>query len=125
MAMAGTPRGSRQHARTVRYECTWLYHTEAIVKGILGVMRVILVHLQNQRMLCSSRWVIPGLTEGVKRDGRQTGGCRRQPVFGPRAGARAGVTAPGLEHPRFHAHLVLCDAASPGGSAVMRLPGLE
>ena len=27
-------------------------------------MRVILVHLQNQRMLCSSRWVIPGLTEG-------------------------------------------------------------
>ncbi len=58
-------------------------------------MRVILVHLQNQRMLCSSRWVIPGLTEGVKRDGRQTGGCRRQPVFGPRAGARADVTAPG------------------------------
>ena len=95
MAMAGTPRGSRQHARTGRYECTWLYHTEAIVKGILGVMRVILVHLQNQRMLCSSRWVIPGLTEGVKRDGRQTGGCRRQPVFGPRAGARADVTAPG------------------------------
>jgi len=39
--------------------------------------------------------VIPGLTEGVKRDGRQTGGCRRQPVFGPRAGARAGVTVPG------------------------------
>jgi hypothetical protein len=30
-----------------------------------------------------------------------------------------------LEHPGFHAHLVLCDAASPGGSAVMRLPGLE
>ena len=29
----------------------------------------------------------------------------------------------GLEHPGFHAHLVLCDAASPGGSAVMRLPG--
>ena len=27
-----------------------------------------------------------------------------------------------LEHPGFHAHLVLCDAASPGGSAVMRLP---
>ena len=27
-----------------------------------------------------------------------------------------------LEHPEFHAHLVLCDAASPGGSAVMRLP---
>jgi len=23
-----------------------------------------------------------------------------------------------LEHPEFHAHLVLCDAASPGGSAV-------
>ena len=38
-------------------------------------MRVILVHLQNQRMLCSSRWVIPGLTEGVKRDGRQTAGA--------------------------------------------------
>jgi hypothetical protein len=32
---------------------------------------------------------------GVKQDGRQTGGCRRQPVFGPRAGARADVTAPG------------------------------
>ena len=32
---------------------------------------------------------------GVKRDGRQASGCRRQPVFGPRAGARAGVTAPG------------------------------
>jgi hypothetical protein len=30
-----------------------------------------------------------------------------------------------LEHPGFHAHLVPCDAASPGGSAVMRLPGLE
>ena len=30
-----------------------------------------------------------------------------------------------LEHPGFHAHLVLCDAASPGGSAVKRLPGLE
>jgi len=30
-----------------------------------------------------------------------------------------------VEHPGFHAHLVLCDAASPGGSAVMRLPGLE
>jgi hypothetical protein len=27
-----------------------------------------------------------------------------------------------LEHPGFHAHLVLCDPASPGGSAVMRLP---
>ena len=27
-----------------------------------------------------------------------------------------------LEHPGFRAHLVLCDAASPGGSAVMRLP---
>ena len=26
---------------------------------------------------------------------RQTSGCRRQPVFGPRAGARADVTAPG------------------------------
>lgn len=25
----------------------------------------------------------------------------------------------------FHAHLVLCDAASPGGPAVMRLPGQE
>jgi hypothetical protein len=32
---------------------------------------------------------------GVKRDGRQARGCRRQPVFGPRAGARADVTAPG------------------------------
>jgi hypothetical protein len=30
-----------------------------------------------------------------------------------------------VEHPGFHAHLVLCDAASPGGSAVMRLPGWE
>src|ERR1700745_2419268 len=40
MAMAGTPRGSRQHARTGRYECTWLYHTEAIVKGILGAMEL-------------------------------------------------------------------------------------
>ena len=30
-----------------------------------------------------------------------------------------------LEHPGFHAHLVLCDAALPGGSAVMRLPDLE
>ena len=29
-----------------------------------------------------------------------------------------------LEHPGFHAHLVLCEAASPGGSAVMRLPDL-
>ncbi len=37
----------------------------------------------------------------------------------PRPGLRT------LEHPGFHAHLVLCDAASPGGSAVMRLPGLE
>jgi len=27
-----------------------------------------------------------------------------------------------VEHPGFRAHLVLCDAASPGGSAVMRLP---
>jgi hypothetical protein len=27
-----------------------------------------------------------------------------------------------VEHPEFHAHLVVCDAASPGGSAVMRLP---
>jgi hypothetical protein len=32
---------------------------------------------------------------GVKRDGRQASGCRRLPVFGPRAGARAGVTSPG------------------------------
>ena len=30
----------------------------------------------------------------------------------------------GLGVPGFHAHLVLCDAASPGGSAVMRLPDL-
>ena len=30
-----------------------------------------------------------------KRDGRQASGCRRQPVFGSRAGARADVTAPG------------------------------
>ena len=30
-----------------------------------------------------------------------------------------------LEHPGFRAHLVLCDAASPGGSAVTRLPGWE
>jgi len=30
-----------------------------------------------------------------------------------------------MEHPGFHAHMVLCDAASPGGSAVTRLPGLE
>ncbi len=30
-----------------------------------------------------------------------------------------------LGHPGFHAHLVLCDAALPGGSAVKRLPGLE
>src|SRR5690242_6500339 len=37
MAMAGTSHGSRQHARTGRYECTWLYHTEAIVNAILGV----------------------------------------------------------------------------------------
>jgi hypothetical protein len=29
-----------------------------------------------------------------------------------------------MEHPGFHAHLVLCDAALPGGSAVTRLPGL-
>jgi eukaryotic-like serine/threonine-protein kinase len=37
----------------------------------------------------------------------------------------APITRDFLEHPGFHAHLVLCDAASPGGSAVMRLPGLE
>jgi len=54
------------------------------------------VLLVRRRMLYSSRWVILGLAEeGVKRDGRQASGCRRQPVFEPRAGARADVTAPG------------------------------
>jgi hypothetical protein len=50
--------------------------------------------------------------------------CLALEIPGPQR--KAGTAAsPDLEHPGFHAHLVLCDAASPGGSAVMRLPDLE
>ena len=53
---------------------------------------------------------------------KDTGQRTREVTLDPGATADTPVT---LEYPGFRAHLVLCDAASPGGSAVMRLPGLE
>ena len=54
-----------------------------------------------------------------------TSTARRAGQNGRKAPASSISNTEVLEHPGFHAHLVLCDAASPGGSAVMRLPGLE
>jgi integrase len=53
------------------------------------------VLLVRRRMLCPSRWVIPDLAEGVTGWPAGQRVPMAQPVFGPRAGARADVTAPG------------------------------
>src|SRR5690348_13598469 len=69
----------------------------------------------RRRMLCPSRWVIPGLAAGItgwSADQR----CRRQPVFGPRAGARADLTAPvrGAGATAGRAAAANCEAEAPG-----------
>jgi hypothetical protein len=52
--------------------------------------------LVRRCMLCPSRWVIPGVAAGVTGKAGGPAGSLRQPVFGPRAGARADVRAPGF-----------------------------
>jgi hypothetical protein len=52
-------------------------------------------------------------------------GIRSRAELGARMAGNPASGQGRMEHPGFHAHLVLCDAALPGGSAVKRLPGLE
>jgi hypothetical protein len=54
----------------------------ALSQRPISTNSAIWVLLIRLRMLCSSRWVIPGLAEGVTGMDGGPAGSRRQPVFG-------------------------------------------